>query len=902
MPQPQRHAERTERAATGAHGAAADARLTPARRQYLEIKAECPPDTILLYRLGDFYETFDDDAHRVAEALHITLTSREFGRGVRVPLAGIPHHALNGYLARLLARGFKVAVCEQLSEPGRGIIDRGVVRIVTPGTISQPELLRPGENSYLAAVCRHGNEIALAYVDVTTGEFAATRFAGEGAEAALEAELARVAPAECLLPAGAGLPHAGTATRLEERLFEPETASETLRRALKVASLEAFGCTDAPTVAGAAGAIVAYLQQTNPDLLGLLDGFRTYAAARYLALDPQSRRNLDLLRSARSGAARGGLLAVLDRTRTAMGGRRLRRLIGQPLLDVEEIEARLDAVAALASDAPRRRRLSGLLDRLADLERLTGRVCEGVATARELRGLGAVLRRVPALREELAPLAALASVAAELDGAPEAVELIERGVAEEEGRLIRRGYDERLDGLLGSVDGAQRTLLELERRERERTGIRSLKVGYTKVFGYYIEVTRPNLPHVPKTYRHKQTLANAERFITPELRECESQILHAEENAAALEQELFARLLRELAAQRTRLLRTAGALALLDVYLALAETAVTHGWTRPVVDESLRLEIVGGRHPVVEERLPPGEFIPNDCALDAGDASDAGCQIALITGPNMAGKSTYLRQIALCTVLAQIGSFVPAAAARIGVVDRIFTRIGAQDDISAGQSTFLVEMIETATILRHATRRSLVLLDEVGRGTGTQDGMAIAQAVVEYLHHYVGARALFATHFHELTALERTLPRLRPFNVAAIEEAGRLVFLHRVRPGGSDRSYGVHVARLAGIPPLVAARAEELLRTVGNREQGTGNRSAVEDRGASALLADLAALDVLRMSPLEAAARLQELQERAAGLLAERSPTRQPQPEPPATNGAPFEDTAVAVAPALGGE
>jgi len=861
----------------------ADARLTPARRQYLEIKAECPPDTILLYRLGDFYETFDDDAQRVAEALHITLTSREFGRGVRVPLAGIPHHALNGYLARLLARGFKVAVCEQLSEPGRGIIDRGVVRIVTPGTISQPDLLRPGENSYLAAVCRHEETLALAYVDVTTGEFAATQFAGERAEAALEAELARVAPAECLLAMGEGLPHAGTATRLEARLFEPEAAAETLKRALKVASLEAFGCAGAPAVAGAAGAIVAYLQQTNPDLLGLLDGFRTYTAARYLALDPQSRRNLDLLRSARSGAARGGLAAVLDRTRTAMGGRLLRRVLGQPLLDVTEIQARLDAVAALVSDAPRRRRLGGPLDRLADVERLTGRVCEGTAGARDLHGLAAVLRRAPALREELTPLAALAPVAAELDGVPEAVAMIERGVADADGRLIRRGYDERLDGLLGSVDGAQRTLLELERRERERSGIRSLKVGYTKVFGYYIEVTRPNLAHVPKEYRHKQTLANAERFTTPELRECESQILHSEENAAALEQELFAGLLRELAGQRTRLLRTAGALAQLDVYLALAETAVAHGWTRPALDESLRLEINGGRHPVVEERLPPGEFIPNDCALDAGDD---GCQIALITGPNMAGKSTYLRQIALCTVLAQIGSFVPAAAARIGVVDRIFTRIGAQDDISAGQSTFLVEMIETATILRHATRRSLVLLDEVGRGTGTQDGMAIAQAVVEYLHHYVGARTLFATHFHELALLERTLPRLRPFNVAAIEEAGRLVFLHRVRPGGSDRSYGVHVARLAGIPPLVAARAEELLRgnreLGGDREQGTGKRSTDAD----ALLTELAALDVLRISPLEAAARLQELQERAALQLHSRdTPAGQGEPAPAAARG-----------------
>lgn len=836
---------------------APDARLTPARRQYLEIKAQYPPDTVLLYRLGDFYETFDDDACRVAEALHITLTSREFGRGVRVPLAGIPHHALNSYLGRLIGKGFKVAICEQLSEPGRGLVERGVVRVVTPGTVSQPELLRPSENTYLAAVCRIDGALALAYVDVTTGVFAAAEFSGADAVAALEAELGRLAPAECLLPAGETLPHAGAVTALVDADFDPQRAAEVLRRRLRVASLEAFGCQDAPAVIAAAGAIVAYLERTSPDLLNLLDGFSTYSAARYLVLDPQSRRNLDLLRGARSGSARAGLLTVLDRTRTVMGSRLLRRFLSQPLLNVAEIDARLDAVAALVADGARRRRLGAALERLADAERLTGRVCQGTATARDCRALAAVLRRVPALRQEIEDVPAFAAVAGDLEGVPEVTDLIERAVADEEARLIRPGFDDGLDALLQSMRAAQSTLLDLERRERERTGIRSLKVGYTKVFGYYIEVTRPNLQSVPKHYRHKQTLANAERFVTAELRECESALLHAEERTDELERELFAAVLRRIAGFSSRLLRSAGALALLDVYLSLADVAAANGYCRPLLDESQQLQINGGRHPVVEAGLPAGEFIANDCALDG-----AGCQIALVTGPNMAGKSTYLRQVALCAIMAQMGSFVPARAARIGVVDRIFTRIGAQDDIAAGASTFMVEMIETATILRHATARSLVLLDEVGRGTGTQDGMAIAQAVIEHLHHRSGARTLFATHFHELTGLAGSLTRLRNFNVAASEEAGRLVFLHRVQPGGSDRSYGVQVARLAGIPPLVAARAEELLRAAVAPRPDDGATAASDP-----FAAELAGLDVLRMSPLEAMARLHELQQRAQQAL-----------------------------------
>ena len=844
-----------------------DSHLTPARRQYLEIKAQYPPDTLLLYRIGDFYETFDDDARRAAEALHITLTSREFGKGVRVPLAGVPHHALNSYLARLIARGFKVAICEQMSEPGRGLVDRAVVRVVTPGTVSQPELLRPTENSYLAAVCAVGDTLALAHVDVTTGEFSATQFAGPEAERDLTAELARLSPAECLLPASStSLPHAGTPTTLDDRCFDPEQAADLLRRRLQVASLEAFGCAEDPAVIGAAGAILAYLERTGPDLLNLLGGFHTYATARYLSLDPQTRHNLELTQGARSGSSRGGLFAVLDRTHTAMGSRLLRRFLNQPLLDLEAIDERLDAVSALVVDGPRRRRLSTTIERLADAERLTGRVCQGTASARDCYALAAVLRRVPALLQEIATAPELASLAAQLDPASEALALIETAIADEESHRIQRGFNAQLDALRDSMYSAERTMLELERRERERTGIRSLKVGYTKVFGYYIEVTRPNLRLVPSDYRLKQTLANAERFVTPELRDCEDSILHAAETADELEARLFAEVLSELAGYRTRLLGTAGAVALLDVYLALAEVAVANGYVRPRLDESPRLEINGGRHPVVERALPPGEFIANDCALD----TDA-CQIALVTGPNMAGKSTYLRQIALCTILAQMGSFVPAAAARIGLVDRIFTRIGAQDDIAAGASTFMVEMIETAAILRHATRRSPVLLDEVGRGTGTADGLAIAQAVVEYLHHHVGARTLFATHFHELAALGVSLPRLRSFNVAAVEEAGRLIFLHRVQPGGSDRSYGVQVARLAGIPPIVAARAEELLRTHDREPSRTISPSVASCRGVDEIAAELARLDVLRLSPLEAMERLYELQQRAQqAMISER--------------------------------
>ncbi|HZS02968.1 MAG TPA: DNA mismatch repair protein MutS, partial [Chloroflexota bacterium] len=723
---------------------------TPARQQYLDLKAQ-HPDAVLWFRMGDFYELFDDDAILVSRELHLTLTSREFGHGERVPMAGVPHHASDAYLARLVRKGYRVAVAEQVSPPGHGLVERVVTRVVTAGTAIEPNLLPARANNYLAAVVRgpagRGGSApeayGLAYVDVTTGEFAVTEVCGPAAATTLEGELGRLAPAECLVPwdqAGAlALP--GPLTRYDAWRFEPEAARERLLRQFGVRSLEGFGCAGLPLATGAAGAVLAYLEETNPALLPLLGGLRTYQTDAFMVLDAHTRRNLELTRSARGGGVDGSLLAVLDATRTPMGGRLLRRFLGQPLLDLVGIVARQDAVAALLERPPLRAELLGRLGAMGDLERWTSRTLQGVASARELLALRDLLASVEPLRERLAGIAALAAVRDDLDACADVADEITRAVADgEDGRLIRAGYDAARDALVDSIAETRRWLADLESAERTRTGIRSLKVGYNQVFGYYLEVTHAHRERVPDDYVRKQTLANAERYITPQLKEAEAVILHAEERIAAAERALFAALLSRIGAQAPRLLRTADALAHLDAYLALAEVADRNGYARPEVHAGDEIRIEGGRHPVVEAALGPEQFVANDCEL-GGD----GPRIALLTGPNMAGKSTYLRQVALIVLLAQIGSFVPARRARVGLVDRIFTRIGAQDDLAAGASTFMVEMIETAAILRHATPRSLVVLDEIGRGTSTEDGLAIARAVVEHLHDAVGVRALFAT-------------------------------------------------------------------------------------------------------------------------------------------------------------
>jgi DNA mismatch repair protein MutS len=792
---------------------------TPIRRQYQRLRDE-HPGCILLFQLGDFFESFEDDARVVAATCGITLTSREFGKGDRVALAGVPLTRLDFYLARLLEAGYRVAVAEQISPPGQGLVERVVTRIVTPGTLAEPGLLRERENNYLAAIVRGRGGIGLAYVDVSTGEFGTTQLEGADAEARLRAEIDRLAPSEVLVPEGqeAALGQHARVTVCQPWRFHEAAARDRLCLHYRVLSLEGYGCGHLPLALGAAGAALSYLQENNSRLLSSLSDLRTYSTSAAMTLDAATRRNLELLRSSRTGRVEGSLLGVLDRTRTPMGGRLMRRWIAQPLVERTEIESRLDAVSELQDANQLRTHIRKALAQIGDTERALGRIAQGVASPREVLDLGGALRAVARLHEVLQASGRHTDLA-EGQGAnatslrvpepcPDLLELIGRALATpSSGRTIRPGYSAELDDLVATIVRTRRDLAELERAERERTGIRSLKVGYNKVFGYYLEVSRSNLPHVPAHYERRQTLVSAERFITPELKEREMRILSAEERIDGLEQALFRDLLGQIASSGGRLRRLAADLARLDVFAALADVAHERGYCRPTLNDGAEIAIADGRHPVVEANLEPGAFIPNDCQLNPGD-----CQIMIVTGPNMAGKSTYLRQVALIVLMAQMGSFVPAREARIGLVDRVFTRIGAQDDIAAGASTFMVEMMESAAILHHATARSLVVLDEIGRGTSTYDGLSIAQAVVEEIHERLGARTVLATHFHELTTATDRLSRARPFSVEVEEDGDDIVFLRRVVPGARDRSYGVHVARLAGLPENVTRRAEEILR------------------------------------------------------------------------------------------
>ena len=854
--------------------------MTPVRRQYLQIKKKYP-QAILLFRLGDFYETFDDDAKLVARELEIALTSREMGKGQRVPLAGIPCHSLESYLARLVGRGYKVAICEQMAEPSqaRGIIPREVVRVITPGTVVEPGLLAPKENNYLAATLEERGVCGLAYVDVTTGEFATTQLPLE----ALQAELERLRAAELLVPresplgSGLGVP----VTSLDPWVFGLDSTSLSLMEHFGVASLEAYGCAHLPLAVRAAGSILHYLEETQKAALGQLTGLFTYSVDSYMVMDPHTRSNLDLLSHSRSGRVAGSLLSVLDRTRTPMGGRLLRRWVSQPLLEREPLNARQEAIAAFHDEASLRSEMAPLLAHMPDIERLAGRVSSGVATPRDVVALGRGLEAAGRVQDLLSRTGASGRLGSlpPLDPCADLSQLIEQALVDappvnlSEGGVIREGFSPELDQFKASVREARQYIAGLERREKESTGIKSLKVGYNRVFGYYIEVSKSNISQVPSDYLRKQTLVGAERFITPELKEYESLILNAQERMVELETTLFRQVCQSIASCLASLMGTASALAHLDVYSSLAEVAATYSYVRPELTEEEGTTILGGRHPVVERHLPPGEvFVPNDT-----DLSCDGCQIAVLTGPNMAGKSTYLRQVALIVLMAQTGSFVPAQSARLGLVDRIFSRVGAQDDLAFGQSTFMVEMTETANILNHATRRSLIILDEIGRGTSTYDGMAIARAVIEHLHNHprLGAKTLFATHYHELVEMARVLPRVRNYNVAVSEEGGRVVFLHRIVPGGADKSYGIHVAQLAGLPRAVTQRAQEVLSELedGRRPEKTGpsprkkappsmQLSLFAEK--SPLLEELAALDVDGLTPLEAITKLYELKKRAA--------------------------------------
>jgi DNA mismatch repair protein MutS len=802
---------------------------TPMMRQYLEVKA-LHPDSVLFFRLGDFYEMFFEDAVRAAEILQITLTSRSKGSD-RVPMCGVPYHSARKYIARLIESGLKVAICDQVEEPGgKGIVRREVTRVVTPGTVLDEDALEPKENRFLAALHAGPETAGAALLDASTGEF----FAFSGPPAQIAEELARFSPCELLVPEEEaargelsallrrwpGVPIAN----LPRAAFEAARAEAYLKQHLKVASLDGFGLSGQPWAVGAAGAALRYLVQTQKADASHVDRLFVHRPEGTLGIDEASRLNLEVLRTLRDGSRKGSLLGVLDRTQTGMGARKLVRWLATPLATRPEIEARLDAVEELSSRAAWREELGEGLRGVSDLERLCARLCLGVGNARDLRSLANSLLALPKISAVLARCKAslLLGLGGPLNALGELSALLNRAVADEppitlkEGGLVRPGFDGELDELVALCTSGKDHLLRIEERERERTGISSLKVRYNKVFGYYLEVTRSNLHLVPTDYHRKQTTVGAERFVTPELKEYEEKVLTAEERRCALEYQLFERLRAEVVERAASLRAAAEAVAAADVLLSLARCAVDYGYVRPVIDETGVLEIVGGRHPVVERMLQKERFVPNDVRLDCDDG-----QILVITGPNMAGKSTAMRQVALITLMAQAGSFVPAQKVRLGLCDRIFTRVGAADNLAQGQSTFMVEMTETANILHHASRRSLVILDEIGRGTSTFDGLSIAWAVAEHLHDHTGARTLFATHYHELTDLAREKTRVRNCSIAVKEVDGRVVFLRKLVAGGANRSYGIEVAKLAGLPGEVIRRARQIL---GNLESGELDR------------------------------------------------------------------------------
>lgn len=820
--------------------------LTPMMQHYVELKRQYP-HAILLYRLGDFYEMFFQDAQRVSRELELVLTGREAGAIGRVPMCGIPYHAFDRYAAQLVAKGYALAVCDQMepADQAKGLVRREVTRVITPGTVLEEELLQARQNNYLAAVVRlKGSKQApcrwgLAYADISTGEFWVCQ--SEGQEQ-LEQELARLQPAEVLLPTEEGLglglirpgdpqkplglPNQYAYTLRPAEPFELAVARENLMQTYGLRSLEGLGCEGLPLAIRAAGGLLHYLEETQKNLVQpspqgghpLLRPPRTYQLTDYLILDAQTRRNLELTQTIREGAFVGSLLWVLDHSRTAMGGRTLRRWLMQPLRDLEQIRLRQDTIQELLENPSLRARLGSLLDSLYDLERLANRVGSGTANPREMVALGSSLGKLPQLAELVGEAKTpLLQSLQQVD--PALVELgqrIEHTLLPSpppvltEGGLIRAGVDPELDRLRQQVEQDRQWVAQLEKSERDRTGIPTLKVGFNKAFGYYFSISRAKAHQVPKEYIRKQTLTNEERFITPELKEKEARILTAQTDINQREYELFVQLRQEAGSRAEAIRQVAQTLAAVDALFGLAEVAVQQGYTPPLLTTDRRLIIEEGRHPVVEKSLPQGLFVPNSVQL----GSPHGPDLIVLTGPNMSGKSTYLRQIGLIQILAQMGSFVPARRAELGLCDRVFTRIGAVDDLATGQSTFMVEMNETANILNHAGERSLVLLDEIGRGTATFDGLSIAWAVAEYLATQVRARTVFATHYHELNQLETLLPNVANFQVVVKELQDRIIFLHQVQPGGADRSYGIEVGRMAGLPQPVIQRAEQVLALV----------------------------------------------------------------------------------------
>jgi len=848
-------------------------KTTPLRQQYLDIKKNYP-NAIVFFRLGDFYETFDEDAKVASRELDIVLTSRPVSKGMRVPMAGIPHHAVDNYLSRLIDKGYHVAICEQVSEvPAKGLVEREVVRVVTPGTVVEPALLQHHQNNYLASVFLNENHAGLAYVDISTGEFAATELKGQELPHQIRSELHRLQPTEILwpdtLPQPENLP--GFLTVYETWHYELGRCTENLKSHFGVATLDGFGLRGKAMATRAAGAILSYLEDTQRQALKLLTDLSTYTLDEFMVLDAETRRNLELTETIRGGKVQGSLLGILDLTKTPMGGRLIHQWVSKPLLDVDQIEKRLDAVSVFHQNGLLRAEFRENLSDIDDLERLTNRVLSGHAIPRDLVAMRENLCRLPKLRSLFpAEASALQASFRKIHLCADQLALLEAAIQDEPPAtlanigIIRPGFSTELDQILASSQNARDWIGSLEKNEKARTGIKTLKVGYNKVHGYYIEVTHSNTSQVPEEYIRKQTLVNAERYITPELKDYETLVLNAEEQIHQVESQVFAHVCGELAEGAHDLLETARGIAELDVYLSLAETAAINDYHRPEILAERCLEITDGRHPVVEKLRTSERFIPNDAIFDPEEI------IRIITGPNMSGKSTFLRQVALIVLMAQMGSFVPADKAKIGLVDRIFTRIGAQDEIHAGQSTFMVEMIEAANILHNATSRSLLILDEIGRGTSTYDGVSIAWAMIEYIHSHPDLKAstLFATHYHELTQLADLLPGVRNYNVAVSESDGKVIFLHKIIPGGADRSYGIHVAQIAGLPRPVIQRANEILqqleKTSGNtiEQNSTSRQQLALFPENNPLLEAIEELDINSLTPIEALNLLYEWKRR----------------------------------------
>jgi DNA mismatch repair protein MutS len=816
---------------------------TPLMRQYSAIK-ERHPNALLLFRLGDFYELFFEDAVVASRELQITLTSRNKEKGVAIPMCGVPYHAAEGYIAKLIRRGYRVAVCDQMEDPrfAKKLVKREVTRVVTPGTAIDSQMLEPRENNYLAAVAERESHLGVAFVDLSTGDFRATEFSGQEAWARLQEELDRMRPSELLV---ASRPHSPADSRstplaplsqtpLDDWVFSEEYGARLLRDHFRVATLAGYGLEGHPLAVAAAGAILHYVRETQRGSLSHLDGIRFYQQQDALILDPATLRNLELLEPAFGESRAATLLGILDECVTALGARKLKAWLLRPSLDRGELEARLDVVEEFLKSTIEREELRRAMGGVQDLERLLSKVTLETAHARDLLALKHSLEELPLLRTYLNHFQAarLKDLREGLDELADVRDLLERAIHPEppvllsEGGLIRPGYNAELDALRDLSQNSKVLVAQIEARERERTGISSLKVRFNSIFGYYLEISKPNLHLAPADYERKQTLVNAERFTTPELKELEAKILDAEEKSQSLEKDLFVAVRRQVGNEARRIRQTAAVLAELDVLACFAHLAAERNYHRPEFSEKSELVIQQGRHPVIErigEEGQSGKFVPNDLYMNG--STDL---ILIITGPNMGGKSTYLRQAALMGLMAQMGSYVPAARAQLPIFDRIFTRIGASDNLARGRSTFMVEMTEAASILNTATSRSLVLLDEVGRGTATFDGLAIAWAVVEHLRTHTRAKTLFATHYHELTELAELLPGVRNYHVSVRESGSNIVFLRKVKPGSADKSYGIEVARLAGLPNKVIERAREVLSRHEQTEHNLSERLAAK--------------------------------------------------------------------------